>query len=148
MMHWCFKLVIFTQVNLIQSQASPESCYFCTGTPQCENPIDYDEVSPRACLDGSVCLKYTSSYQNIRNHEGLQTVTYRQCFKPELLDESICTFVKKSEENELLQLNYTLTKFDCSVCHATNCNLSASNISTFLAWIVIMCLFLNVLSWI
>lgn len=204
MMRWCLKLVIFFQVYVIrkyflcsfayfgffvvqplksttfvwffiESQASPDSCYFCTGTPQCENPIDYNEVSPRACLNGSVCLKYTSTYQNISEcgststflnilllhlqtyciliflflgvDDDIHKVTYRQCFKPELLDEPVCFFVKTSEEVELLELNYTLSDFDCSVCSSTNCNKSANNIGTFLPWIVIICLFLDVLSW-
>ncbi|KAL1508871.1 hypothetical protein ABEB36_003695 [Hypothenemus hampei] len=130
-------VVISFQLLVKESTALSESCYYCWGTPQCSDPLDYQEVSPHYCFEDSICLKYISSSKSIESDVVDHTLTYRECFQIVTLKQDICTFVKKNEEEALSQLNYTLTDFDCTICDTTNCNSAIRNFGVYSLLIIL-----------
>ncbi|XP_066140935.1 uncharacterized protein [Euwallacea fornicatus] len=137
---------------LIESLASSVSCYYCSGTPQCADPIDYRSVEPRDCLEDSICLKYTISSKSLgfsdRKKMTEELTTYRECFQPlVILDRDICGFIKTMENATFNKLNQTLDAFQCSVCDTTNCNGAYRSFHS-LAWIYLFYLsILYALDW-
>lgn len=55
-------------MDVLESLASSDSCYYCSGTPQCQDPLDFNEVQPRDCVADSVCLKYTTLLKSLRKY--------------------------------------------------------------------------------
>lgn len=60
--------------DVLESLASSDSCFYCSGTPQCQDPLDFNEVQPRGCVANSVCLKYTTMLKYMRKY--LVSVVY------------------------------------------------------------------------
>ncbi|XP_066259400.1 uncharacterized protein [Euwallacea similis] len=142
-------VAVLIQSYFLESLASSDSCYYCSGTPQCGDPINYRDVQPRDCLEDSVCLKYARSSKSLDEEIITEELTtYRECFQPSvILNMDICDFVKTMQKEALDKLNQTLDAFQCSVCDTTNCN-SAYRPLHSLAWIYLFYLsILYVLDW-
>ncbi|CAG9765069.1 unnamed protein product [Ceutorhynchus assimilis] len=104
-------LLILVQPFVLGCLGSPDSCFYCGGTRECKDPMDFDEVSARLCEDNSVCVKYMTTSENHKHEIVAHELTYRKCFKPIFKKKDNCKFLEKSEKMALRELNLSLIVF-------------------------------------